>query len=158
MILKKGSDMRDIKFRWWYECFKGTAVKDKYFESHIVKYSAESYALSIISRDYLAKGISWARQPLFEQFTGLTDKNGKEIYEGDIIRIHYDDPIDGIVRWFSRDVDEGMYGMETAKWVLDKYLLEDNVEAVKHVYHLSSEKYREVIGNIHQNNDPKKEN
>lgn len=70
--------MREIKFRAW----------DK--QDHKLR-SVATLDLSGSQRKVLMFGgkMRWSKNIELMQYTGLLDKNGKEIYEGDIVR--YDD-------------------------------------------------------------------
>ena len=70
--------MREIKFKAWIP----SAEKMRYFD--ITEYPPMYRDNLIALEGYsLPKGLNVTR---LMQYTGLKDKNGKEIYEGDIIR------------------------------------------------------------------------
>lgn len=94
-------NMRTIKFRAWND-LERKMTKD--FQD---------------DRAYLNENgelVHWAQHSLM-QFTGLLDKNGKEIYEGDLLRYEDEGNIMGsgvyTVQWDEEDAGWGLDGSAT---------------------------------------------
>jgi len=117
--------MRDIKYRVWNPEFK------------------EMYILS--KKEYLGgTGIYddsvGHDKSVWMQFTGLHDRNGREIYEGDIIE-EYDD---GLYHWVVKWDNEYACFYLHEQNIGEKFYLDDLVSVVNK---------GKVIGNIFQDGD-----
>ncbi|NLS38678.1 DNA-packaging protein [Fructobacillus tropaeoli] len=112
--------MREIKFRAWHKPFKKTK-----FGSEFV-YGAKAFDFWNMSPDDYT----------LEQFTGLHDKNGKEVYEGDIVNCSEGCPHKII--WVQEH--GGMFIGGMPGWYLS---------GLKDGYAWGEDE--EVIGNIHEN-------
>lgn len=115
--------MREIKFRAWN-------IEKKKMVSWGEMVRNKEWLQSIMGNEFYATTpprYLWERM----QFTGLHDKNGKEIYEGDIVEVNdckYTIIFRGMGFWFVDSDDDG--------WVYDP-----------NVYLIT------VLGNIYENSD-----
>ena len=121
--------MREILFRAWDK------VSKKYRE-----FDGMHDTMMMINKDgkveyYNLQNGSGGDEYILEQFTGLVDRNGKRVFEGDIIHVdNYDDGWNSMVEFkggaFAVDVEGKEYDYTAIGW------LEYEVE---------------IIGNIHDN-------
>ena len=137
--------MREIKFRVWFENVKRCEKKGDEIIWHTESYY--DYDPIINNNGLLDVESGWDifgnsdENYFLEQYTGLKDKNGKEIYEGDIV----DDGYSHIckIRW-----SEHFTAFEA---------INENDGYMTNIWFIA--KYGEVIGNIHENSELlKKEN
>lgn len=118
--------MRNIKFRG----FSKNLTNNEWVYGDLVNYSeTEKIIVEQNSKTWdLLEGGTIVNEKSIGQFTGLTDKNGKEIYEGDIVT-------DGVGKY------KIIYDLKLAGY--QPYC----------IFRDNPENYCEVIGNVFENAD-----
>lgn len=138
--------MRDIKFRGENisTVGGGSPIKEWVYGCLVIDESCENeYRYRIQPKE----GGQFYAPPVIPetigQYTGINDKNGKEIYEGDIIA--------GTEHRGNTVYNNGIY-KGTNEWDSEiKYKVEFNPPCLQRVLH--DRNFCEVIGNIYQNAD-----
>lgn len=134
---------RPIKFRAWVQDYKGKGNPSMVYADDTYDWAVSFYGKLVepYHKDFdfdEETGISETDLGYeLMQFTGLTDKNGKEIYEGDIVQ-------DGADR-------VAVVKYEPAEFTAD--YLNQNDDGVLSLDLLAPPMTAEVIGNIHENKE-----
>lgn len=121
---------REIKFRFWNH-------KSKSFCDRLIDSDGDIFKRSLAFDDYYWE-LEECDEVTAQQFTGLTDKNSKEIYEGDIVRFTFID--DEIYNYISEVKPKGI--VDTPKYHENDMTLLEWLDGYDEV---------EVIGNIYEN-------
>ena len=130
---------REIKFRAW--------VKKEKEMTKVLALETRDYAtLNVLYNDNSKCTLGIFAVEIM-QYTGLRDKNGKEIYEGDIIKYKF--PYDTRLKHIS---PVKFLETEASFGIKDRYGNEIPL------YTISAKNYFEVIGNIYENKNLLEEN
>lgn len=121
--------MRELKFRVWV----GYDKEFKAYQNFFTPIKDGTFQLKPYNDDII-----------IEQYTGLKDKNGKEIYEGDIIR-----NIEEVAPNKSK-IYQVFYKVDFAKF--DVAPVDDKIDILSGGFNFASMMHYEVIGNIHESN------
>ena len=124
--------MREIKFRAWDK--ENEKMIQNY--AHVSKYGQFYTAWTSTDRE---------REYIPMQYTGLKDKNGKEIFEGDVIPIVIEDLGESI------KTVNGVVKFQRGQWNIE-YLHPFQKEMyLANLYSLLERAEKEVIGNLYEN-------
>lgn len=138
--------MREYKFRAWCKN-KNTMIEnyvtgvDSYGELNVAHFHSSAYNASSVPNLVLM------------QYTGLNDKNGKEVYEGDVVKVYINSSSDDYLRLEANYLDNNKWRNEDAYILLKISIPETYYEE----WCDNGEKI-EIIGNIYEHPELLSEN
>lgn len=130
---------REIKFRCWDKDHK-----------KMIYFDGENYYLNIptidpdgykgwvgmeIKETGLSSSFLYSSQDVLMQYTGLKDKNGKDVFEGDVVKTRFGN---GLIKWSDRGGSFVWKVVGGETYIVDGFRDASNNNEV------------EVIGNIHE--------
>ena len=136
--------MREILFRGkridtgeWVEGYPVKSVNDKYY---LITYITEDSINTKNEVDFIYQEV---KPETIGQFTGLTDKNGVKIFEGDILKVPED--------WN----EYGVYAGEVYEvyFAFGGFRMKPKYNLNNKGFWIEDDKTFEVIGNIHDNHE-----
>lgn len=128
---------REIKFRAWIE--KGCESKMGEVTSINLDEGYINYIICNEQNEIEIIGLAYLDEYVLLQYTGLEDKNGKEIYEGDILKYNF--PYDGRLKHISPVI---YLETQASFGVIDFY--GNNIP----LYDIPANNCFEIIGNIYE--------
>lgn len=124
---------RKIKFRVWDKLTERFIYPDKGYQEH--------YTLNLKGEFYNLQNGSGGDEYIIQQFTGIKDKNKKEICEGDLVRFKWINPAEEV----EKTTGEVYWDSEMAMFCFDRsfgFAMNDSVLIEESI---------EIIGNIFEN-------
>lgn len=130
--------MREIKFRAWD---KGTRLITCESDGFV---HTGRFCVRLDGRIYDTNlpGKNWGEEIVLMQYTGLKDKNGVEIYEGDIVKVDGD-----YEKMFE------VSGVNEIKFYCGSFMVGDYIKPLTYFVRAedTSKSFMEIIGNIWEN-------
>jgi len=104
--------MREIKFRAWDKARKimGEVINIQFMNMVIPQ------VMFVIINETNPRPLQVPEEALLIQFTGLHDRNGKEIYEGDVVRQEICSKKDYTVKWCEQEAGFNLYERGSGKF------------------------------------------
>ena len=139
---------RELKFRVW--------DGEKFLRSSFGKKDAEFISLKIEGGILPQYGglMNYHKTMVVQQYTGLKDKNGKEIYEGDIVKYKRcrTKSVELTYNVFESVLEEGPEEVGEIIYITPMYCISFECKRYDDIEELSKATHRlEVIGNIFEN-------
>lgn len=130
--------MRKIKFRAWssFGSYMHTVGMIKFVQENVIHVYDDNF-------EYIGEISKITNEVELLQYTGLKDKNVKEIYEGDILKVFH----------FQESNKKKHYMIKEVAWKEDvaQFYFKCNDEFQNQLYVLLRYSECEVIGNIYEN-------